>query len=337
MTNIVNRQIRLAARPVGLAKSSDWEIGETYVPELEDGQILIRTRFISVDPAMRSWMNDVETYLPPLQLGAVMRAYMVGKVTASRNPAFAVGDFVAGLDGVQEYAISDGSLMMKVDTGLAPLPAYLNSLAIAGLTAYCGLIEVGAPQAGETVVVSGAAGSVGAHAAQIARIKGCRAVGIAGGARKCAFLTDALGLDAAIDYKNENVDAGLARACPDGIDIYFDNVGGAILDAALARINNHARVVICGAISQYNNTAPIEGPSNYLNLLMQSARLEGFIYNEWRDQWPAMIGELASWCGEGRLKCPDDIVEGGIAAFPEALPRLFAGDNLGKLMIKIGD
>lgn len=335
MANIVNHQIRLAGRPVGLPKASDWEFAEAAVPDLEDGQILIHTRFISIDPAMRSWMNDMTTYLPPLQLGEVMRAYLVGQVIASRNPAFTEGEFVAGLDGVQEYAISDGRAMMKVDTSLAPLPAYLNSLGIAGLTAYCGLIEVGAPKSGETVVVSGAAGSVGAHAAQIAKIKGCRAVGIAGGPRKYAYLTDELGLDGAIDYKNESISRGLARTCPEGIDIFFDNVGGEILDAVLARINFRARVVICGAISQYNNTTPIEGPNNYLNLLMRSSRLEGFIYNEWREQWPAMIGELANWHAEGRLKCPDDIVEGGVKAFPDTLLRLFSGDNFGKLMIKV--
>ena len=273
MKNITNRQIRLAGRPVGLPKASDWEFTEEPVPDLQDGQVLVKVHYISVDPAMRGWMNDRESYVPPLKLGAVMRAFTVGEVIASENSAFATGDFVAGTDGVQDYAISDGSLLLKADTGLAPLPAYLNTLGIAGLTAYCGLLEVGAPQAGETVVVSGAAGSVGAHVGQLAKLKGCRAVGVAGGPRKCAFLTEELGFDAAIDYKSENLDAGLARSCPDGIDVFFDNVGGEILDAALARINFHARVVICGAISQYNSTTAIEGPRNYLNLLMRSARM----------------------------------------------------------------
>ena len=337
MTNIINHQIRLAGRPVGLPKSSDWEFTEAQLPDLQDGQVLVKIHYISVDPAMRAWMNDQDSYVPVLKLGAVMRVLTVGKVIASKNPAFAAGDFVAGMDGVQEYAISDGRLLMKADTSLAPLPAYLNSLGIAGLTAYCGLIEVGAPKPGEMVVVSGAAGSVGAHVGQIAKIKGCRAVGIAGGAKKCAFLVDELGFDAAIDYKNEPLDAGLARTCPDGIDVFFDNVGGETLDAALARINFHARVVICGAISQYNNTTAIEGPSNYLSLLIRSARLEGFIYLNWRDQWPAMIAELAKWHGQGNLNCPDDIVEGGLKAFPDALLRLFSGDNFGKLMIKMAD
>ena len=259
------------------------------MPDLQDGQVLVKVHYISVDPAMRGWMNDRETYVPALKLGDVMRALTVGEVIASQNPTFTTGEFVAGVDGVQEYAISDGGLLVKADTSLAPLPAFLNTLGIAGLTAYCGLIEVGAPKPGETVVVSGAAGSVGAHVGQIAKIKGCRAVGVAGGPKKCAYLMDELGFDAAIDYKNEPLDSGLARACPDGIDVFFDNVGGEALDAALARINFHARVVICGAISQYNNTTPIEGPRNYLNLLIRSGRLEGFIYFNYRQQWPAII------------------------------------------------
>ena len=337
MTNIENHQIRLAGRPVGLPKSSDWELAVVPVPDLAAGQVLVKIHYISVDPAMRGWMNDRDTYVPALKLGDVMRALTVGEVIASQNAGFATGDFVAGIDGVQEYAISDGSHLMKADINVAPLTAYLNTLGIAGLTAYCGLIEVGAPKEGETVVVSGAAGSVGAHVGQIARIKGCRAVGIAGGPRKCGFLTEELGFDAAIDYKNEAPDAGLARTCPNGIDVFFDNVGGKTLNAALALINFHARVVICGAISQYNNTTPIEGPSNYLNLLIRSGRLEGYIYFNWREQWPAMIAELAKWRTAGRLICPDDVVEGGVAAFPDTLLRLFSGDNFGKLIIKVTD
>ncbi|MEC9454040.1 MAG: NADP-dependent oxidoreductase [Pseudomonadota bacterium] len=337
MTDIINHQVRRAGHPSGLPKPSDWEFSEAPLPPLEDGELLVKTHYISVDPAMRGWMNGRDTYVAALKIGEVMRALSVGEVTDSRNSAFAVGDYVAGIGGVQEYAVFDGSILAKVDTALAPLPAYLNSLGIAGLTAYCGLIEVGAPKAGETVVVSGAAGSVGAHVGQIAKIKGCRTVGIAGGARKCAFLTDELGFDAAINYKAEDLDAGLERCCPDGIDIFFDNVGGETLDAALARINFHARVVICGAISQYNNTGAVAGPANYLNLLIKSARLEGFIYFNWRDKWPAMIKELAAWRTAGQLNCPDDIVEGGLKAFPDTLLRLFSGDNFGKLMIKVAD
>ena len=337
MTDIINHQVRLAGHPSGLPKPSDWEFSEAPLPALEDGELLVKTHYISVDPAMRGWMNGRDTYVAALKIGEVMRALSVGEVIDSRNSAFAVGDYVAGIGGVQEYAVFDGSILAKVDTALAPLPAYLNSLGIAGLTAYCGLIEVGAPKAADTVVVSGAAGSVGAHVGQIAKIKGCRTAGIAGGARKCAFLTDELGFDAAINYKAEDLDAGLERCCPDGIDIFFDNVGGETQDAALARINFHARVVICGAISQYNNTGAVAGPANYLNLLIKSARLEGFIYFNWRDKWPAMIKELAAWRTAGQLNCPDDIVEGGLKAFPDTLLRLFSGDNFGKLMIKVAD
>ncbi len=337
MNATVNHRVKLAARPVGLPKDSDWELDEAPVPEPGPGEVLVRQRYISVDPAMRGWMNGRATYVPALPLGSVMRALTVGEVVASNNEAFAVGECVAGLDGVQEYAVSDGAMLMKADTSIAPLHAYLNTLGIAGLTAYCGLIEVGQPKSGDTVLVSGAAGSVGAHVGQIAKIKGCRAVGIAGGADKCRYLTDELGFDEAIDYKAESVSDGLARACPDGIDVFFDNVGGETLDAALARINVGARVVICGAISQYNATTALYAPANYLNLLVRRSRMEGFIYFDFRAKWPAMLKDLAAWRADGRLKCRDDIVEGGIKVFPQTLLRLFRGDNFGKLMIKIGD
>jgi NADPH-dependent curcumin reductase CurA len=335
MTKIINHQVRLAARPVGLPKSSDWQFTEEEVPALKDGELLVRNHYISVDPAMRGWMNDADTYVPRLPLGEVMRAFTVGEVVDSRNGDYAAGEFVAGVGGMQEYSVLKGRGLTRADTALAPPQAYLNALGIAGLTAYCGLIKVGEPKPGQTVLVSGAAGSVGAHVGQIAKLKGCRAVGVAGGAEKCAFLTDQLGLDAAIDYKSEDLGEALSRTCPDGIDILFDNVGGEILDAALARINFHARVVICGAISVYNNKDAVVGPSNYLNILIRSARMEGFIYFDWRDEWPAMIEELAGWLNAGKLTCPDDIVEGGLEAFPDTLLRLFRGENLGKLMLKL--
>lgn len=331
----VNHQIRLAARPTGLPEESDWEHASAPVPEPGPGEVLVKVHYMSVDPAMRGWMNDRPSYVPPLQIGDVMRALTVGEVMASNNDAFAVGDVVAGVDGVQEYAVSDGRALMKADTDLAPMPAWLNTLGIAGLTAYCGLMEVGQPKSGETVVVSGAAGSVGAHVGQIAKVHGCRVIGIAGGAKKCTYLTDELGFDAAIDYKAESVTEGLRRACQDGIDIVFDNVGGATLDAALARINPFARIVLCGAISQYNHTGPLDPIRNVLLLVPRRARMQGFIYFDYRDKWPAMIKELAAWRADGRIRIRDDIVEGGIARFPETLLRLFRGDNFGKLMIKV--
>ena len=264
-----------------------------------------------------------------------MRALTVGEVIDSRNAVFANGEFVAGAGGMQEYSVFNGKMLTRANLGIAPPEAYLNALGIAGLTAYCGLIKVGEPKSGQTVVISGAAGSVGIHVGQIAKILGCRTIGIAGGAKKCSFLTDQLGFDEAIDYKSENLGEALDRTCPGGIDIFFDNVGGAILNAALARINFHARIVICGAISVYNNKQLIEGPSNYLNILIRSARMEGYIYFDWRDEWPEMIEELAGWLKVGKLTCPDDIVEGGLEAFPDTLLRLFRGDNLGKLMLKL--
>ncbi len=331
----VNHQIKLAARPVDLPKESDWERAESPVPSPGPGEVLTKTHYMSVDPAMRGWMNDRPSYVPPVGIGEVMRALTVGEVIESNNDGFAVGDFVAGIQGVQEYALSDGSDLMKADLSLAPAPAWLNSLGIAGLTAYCGLIEVGQPKAGETVVVSGAAGSVGAHAGQIAKIKGCRVVGIAGGAEKCAYLTDQLGFDAAVDYKAQPIGAGLKQACPDGIGVFFDNVGGEILDAVLARINRFGRLALCGAISQYNLTDTPYGLRNVIVLVPRSVRMQGFIYFNYRDQWPAMLEDLAAWRADGRIAVPDDIVDGGIQAFPDALLRLFRGENLGKLMIKI--
>jgi NADPH-dependent curcumin reductase CurA len=333
----VNHQIKLAARPVGLPKESDWERAEAPVPEPGPGELVTKIQYMSVDPAMRGWMNDRPSYVPPVQIGEVMRALTVGEVVASNHDGFAVGDTVAGVQGVQEYAVSDGSGLMKADTALAPAPAWLNTLGIAGLTAYCGLIEVGQPKEGETVVVSGAAGSVGAHVGQIAKIKGCRAVGIAGGPEKCAYLTNELGFDAAIDYKAETLNDGLKRACPDGIDVFFDNVGGETLDAALTRINVFGRAVLCGAISQYNATGPMYGLRNVILLVPRRARMQGFIYFDYRDKWPAMLKDLAAWRAEGKIKARDDIVEGGVQAFPETLLRLFSGDNFGKLMIKVAD
>jgi NADPH-dependent curcumin reductase CurA len=331
----INHQIKLAARPVGLPKESDWERAEAPIPSPGPGEVLTKTHYMSVDPAMRGWMNDRPSYVPPVGIGEVMRALTVGEVIESNNDGFAVGDFVAGIQGVQEYALSDGSDLMKADLSLAPAPAWLNSLGIAGLTAYCGLIEVGQPQAGETVVVSGAAGAVGAHAGQIAKIKGCRVVGIAGGAEKCAYLTDQLGFDAAVDYKAGPIGAGLKQACPDGIDVFFDNVGGEILDAVLARINRFGRLALCGAISQYNLTDTPYGLRNVIVLVPRSVRMQGFIYFNYRDQWPSMLEDLAAWRADGRIAVPDDIVDGGIQAFPDTLLRLFRGENLGKLMIKV--
>src|SRR5271167_5256464 len=289
----VNRQFRLAARPVGLPKPSDWDHAEEPVPEPGDGEVLVRIQYIGLEPAMRGWMNEGRSYIPPVGIGEVMRGFAAGQVVASNFPGLAVGDHVSGMLGVQEYAVANGNAVWKADTSLAPLETYLGTLGMPGMTAYFGLLDIGRPVAGETVVVSGAGGAVGGTVGQIAKLKGCRVVGIAGGAEKCSYVTD-LGFDAAIDYKSEDVMAALGEQCPQGIDVYFDNVGGEILDAALAHLARHARVVICGAISQYNATSAMKGPSNYLSLLVNHASMTGFVMSDYLDRYAEAVREMAS-------------------------------------------
>src|SRR5947209_2147605 len=334
--NLVNHGFRLAARPVGLPKRSDWNYVEEPVREPGEGEFLVKNLYISLDPAMRGWMNEGRSYIAPVEIGAVMRAMAVGRVMASKNPSFTVGDHVTGMFGMQEYALTNGTSVNKVDAKLAPLPIYIGALGGAGLTAYFGLLEVGQAKAGETVVISGAAGAVGIVAGQIAKIKGCQAVGIAGGPEKCRYIKEELGFDAAIDYKSEDVTQALRQHCPKGIDVYFDNVGGDILDAALANLARYGRVVICGAISQYNNTSGIKGPSNYLSLLVNHGRMEGFVVFEYAARYQEAAREMAGWMMAGKLKSREDIVE-GLETFPETLLRLFRGENIGKLMIKVSD
>jgi NADPH-dependent curcumin reductase len=330
----VNRQFKLAARPVGLPKQSDWTYEESPVPQPRDGEVLTKIHYISLDPAMRGWMNEGKSYIRPVAIGEVMRAGTVGEVVASKNPQFKVGDFVVGTDGVQSYAVSDGKGYHKVDPKLAPLPKYLGVLGMPGMTAYFGLLDVGQPKAGETVVVSGAAGAVGQIVGQIARIKGCRAVGIAGGQDKCDFVTGELGFDACVDYKHGDLKEGLKRHCPDGVDVYFDNVGGDMLDVLLTRIRMKARIVICGAISQYNNTTPVKGPANYMSLLVNRARMEGMVVFDYAKRYGEAAQQMGQWMAQGKLKSREHIVE-GIETFPDTLLKLFSGENFGKLLIKV--
>ena len=332
MNASVNRQWTLTSRPQGLPKRSDFTFAELAAPQPQDGQIVVRTHYISLDPAMRGWMNDARSYIPPIKLGEVMRAGAVGEVVASRHPGFREGEAVVGMFGMQDYAASDGSGVQKVDAKMAPLPVFLSALGMPGMTAYFGLLDVGAPQAGQTVVVSAASGAVGALVGQIARIKGCRVVGLAGGAEKCAYVRDTLGFDAVVDYKNEDVGGGLSKHCPKGIDVYFDNVGGTILDEAMARLARHARVVICGAISQYNSNA-VAGPKNYLMLLVQHARMEGFVVFDYAARYAEGMAAMGGWLHDGSLKSKEDIVD-GLETFPETLLKLFSGENFGKLAIK---
>jgi len=329
-----NHQFRLAARPVGSPKAGDWKFTEEAVRDPGEGEVLVRIFYISLDPAMRGWMNEGKSYIAPVAIGEVMRAGGVGVVISSRNPQFAVGDSVLGMLGVQEYALSDGAGLTRIDPGIAPVQVFLGVLGMPGMTAYFGLLEIGRPQPGETVVVSGAAGAVGAVVGQIAKIKGCRVVGIAGGAAKCDYLRKVLGFDAAIDYKTEDVKAALGQACPRGIDVYFDNVGGDILDAALSRLALHARVVICGGISQYNNTGPVKGPANYLSLLVNRASMTGMVVFDYASRYRDAGRELAGWMASGRLRSQEDIVV-GLEKFPDALLMLFSGQNTGKLLLKV--
>lgn len=333
---LINHQFRLGARPVGLPKLSDWKLTEEPVRDPGTGEVLIKVLYLSLDPAMRGWMNEGRTYIEPVGIGEVMRAGGAGRVIASQNPAFAVGDYVTGVLGAQEYVLSNGQGLNKVDPKLAPLPVYVGTLGITGLTAYFGLLDVGQLKAGDTVVVSGAAGAVGMVAGQIAMIKGCRAVGIAGGPEKCAFVVKELGFDACIDYKHEDVRQALRQHCPKGVDVYFDNVGGEILDAVLMNLARGARVVICGAISQYNSTTGIKGPSNYLSLLVNSARMEGFVVFNYVSRYAEAAREMAGWMAQGKLKSREDIVE-GFNTFPETLLKLFRGENTGKLVLKVAD
>ena len=332
----VNRQFRLAARPVGFPKRSDWNVTEEPVREPAEGEVLVKILYISLDPAMRGWMNEGKSYIPPVGIGEVMRAGGAGRVLASRHPEFNAGDQVTGVFGVQEYAIAPAKQLVKVDARVAALPVFLGALGMPGLTAYFGLLELGKPQPGQTVVVSGAAGAVGSVVGQIAKIKGCRAVGIAGGADKGRYLVDELGFDAAVDYKSGEVKKGLKEHCPKGIDVYFDNVGGDILDAALTQLARHARIIICGAISQYNNTQPVKGPANYLSLLVNRATMTGMVVFDYAARYAEGAREMAGWMAAGKLKSREEIVT-GFDTFPETLLKLFSGENTGKLVLKIAD
>ena len=326
---MTNHQIRLAARPSGIPKPSDWELTEEPVPEPAPGELVVANEYLSIDPIMRRWAAADG----PVGIGDVMEASVVGRVSASEHPGFAVGEHVYGGFGVQEFARSDGTGVTKLDPLLAPLTAYLAALGIPGLTAYFGL-DVGRPQPGDTVVVSGAAGGVGSVSGQLARIRGFRVIGIAGGPEKCRWIVDELGFDAAIDYKAEDVGARLGELAPGGVGVFIDNVGGAVLDAVLLHLAHGARVVISGGLSQYNADRP-SGPSNYLELLWRRASMTGFLTPDYADRYPEARAELAALLRDGRLISREQIVEGGVRAFPELLPMVFAGASTGKLILAL--
>jgi NADPH-dependent curcumin reductase CurA len=335
MSNL-NHKFELAARPVGMPKRTDWSYKEEPVRDPAEGEFLVKILYISLDPAMRGWMNEGKSYIAPVGIGDVMRAGALGRVIASKNHKFAVGDHVFGAFGVQEFATSNGNGITKVNAGSVPLPVFLGTLGMPGMTAYFGLLDIGQPKPGQTVVVSGAAGAVGSVVGQIAKVKGCTVVGIAGGAEKCNYIVKDLGFDAAIDYKSEDVRKSLQKHCPKGIDVYFDNVGGEILDAALTQLARGARVVICGAISQYCNTTPIKGPSNYLSLLVNRASMKGMVVFDYVDRYPEAAREMTGWMASGKLKSREHIVE-GFETFPDTLLKLFKGENTGKLVLKVAD
>ncbi len=330
-----NRQYLLAARPQGMVKTSDFEYRQIDIPEIGPGEVLIRTTRISLDPSMRGQMENRADYVAPLEIGDVMRAGGTGEVVASNNERYKVGDKVTGTFGMQDYCVSDGKNppFRVYPSDISPEQA-LGVLGGTGMTAYFGLLDLGEPKAGDMVVISGAAGATGSVAGQIAKIKGCTVVGMAGSDEKCRWLTEELGFDAAINYKTQDVASELDRLCPDGINIYFDNVGGEILDICLERIAMNARVVICGGISRYNAEGPIPGPKNYFNLVFRRARMEGFIVLDYAARFPEAIAEMQAWMEQGLIKQHATVIE-GFENLPSALIQLFEGVNTGKLMVKV--
>ena len=341
MAALINRQVRLSVRPVGMPDADTWRFTTEPVASPGEGEFLVKVLCISMDPAMRVWLNVGDSYVSPVGIGEVMRASVVATVIESKHSDYLLGDCVAGRLGVQQYAISDGTdmigqPMVKIPNSTVTPSAYLGVLGVPGLTAYFGLLEVGRPEAGQTVVVSGATGAVGSVVGQIARIKGCRVIGIAGGPEKCAYLENSLGFDGAIDYQAGDVSDQLARLCPDGIDVYFDNVGGDILDAALTRLALRARVVLCGSMSQYTATGPVVGPRNYRALLIKRARMEGIIVYDYAARYEEARNELAGWLADGSLIAREEVLE-GLDSFPDALQRTLTGGKIGKLLVRLAN
>ena len=329
-----NRQILLTTRPDAMADDSCFRLERSETPAVGDGEALVRVIYLSIDPTIRGWMA-YDTYLPAIQIGEVIRSGGIGEVTESRNNAYRPGDLVFGLTGWQDYAVADtGARAMTVLPPGIPLLDAMSVYGVTGMTAYFGMLEIGQPQAGETVVVSGAAGATGSIAGQIAKIKGCRVVGTAGTDEKCAWVTNKLGYDACINYRTDDVAARLRETCPDGVDVFFDNVGGEILNTVLAMINLRARIVLCGAISTYNTPEPPPGPSNYRQLISQRGRMEGFIILDYIDRFPEAQLQMASWVVDGKIQHAEDVVE-GLENAPAALNRLFTGANTGKVIVKV--
>lgn len=326
-------QILLANRPEGMVKDSDFNMVISEIPTLENGQVLIQIHYISLDPAIRGWMNAGTTYMPGVVIGSVMRAFSAGEIIESKNENFPAGTFVEGLLGATSHAVSDGKGLKILDLTKGNIPQHLGVLGMPGMTAYFGLLERGQPQAGETVFVSGAAGVVGSTVGQIAKIKGCTVIGVAGGKEKCAYLLS-IGFDVVIDYKSQNIDEALKKHCPAGINVYFDNIGGEMLDIALANLATGARVVICGAMSQYNNPTDVKGPKNYMKIVTARGQMNGIIVFDFLERFPAAVKDISTWIADGKIHSKEHIIE-GIENFPLALRMLFEGKNFGKLLIKL--
>lgn len=336
LEGLVNRQYRLVRRPQGMPVREDFLYTEAPVTPPGPGEVLVKALYLSLDPAMRGWMSEQRSYMPPVELGEVMRAGMAARVVASNDPAFAPGDYVTGILGAQEYAVARAPELTRIDPAVASIPVRLSALGVPGMTAYFGLLDLAQIKEGDRVLISGAAGAVGTMAGQIAKIKGCKVVGIAGGPAKCRMLTEELGFDAAIDYKAEDVTVAIRQHFRRGVQVYFDNVGGPVLDAALANLAIGARIVLCGAISQYNATEGVQGPKNYLSILVKRATLRGLLVFDYVERYGEAEADIARWIAEGKLKPKVDIAE-GFETFPDALMRLFHGQNVGKLVLRVAD
>jgi NADPH-dependent curcumin reductase CurA len=328
----MNRQIRLKSRPRGEPTTANFELVDAPAPAVPDGGVLRRTLYLSLDPYMRGRMNDAKSYAAPVNVGDPMCGHTVSEVVESHNPAFRAGDIVAGYDGWQQYAASAGKELRKLDPGLPPTTA-LGALGMPGMTAYVGLLDLGRPKAGETVVVSAASGAVGSVVGQLARIKGCRAVGIAGSDEKCRYVVEELGFDACVNHRTANLKAAIADACPKGIDIDFENVGGPVLEAVMPLLNRGARIPLCGLIAQYNAAELPKGP-NLAPLLVNRAMIHGFIVSDHMDRAPAFMQEMTPYVREGRIKYREDIVE-GLDNAPTAFLGMLAGKNFGKLIVRV--
>lgn len=332
---IQNQHILLAARPHGEIKKTDFELVDAPMPEVGEGEVLVESRYLAVEPAMKGWMEARVDYVAPLHIGDVMRGHGVGIVVESKHPKFSAGELVSGPLGWRRYLATDTKTipLTRVPAGVEP-PAAINVLGLTGLTAYFGMLDIGQPKAGDTVLVSGAAGATGSVAGQLARIAGARVIGIAGGKDKCDWLVSELGYADAIDYKSEDVEERIAELCPDGINVYYDNVGGEILDFALAKLAQGARVVLCGGISRYNQTGTIPGPVNYFNLIYRRARMEGFIVSDYASRFGEAVEVLAKHLASGEMRHRETILQ-GFTELPQALMNLFTGGNMGKQLVEV--